>query len=167
MIVATTDRLILRHFTDNDVAALYEMNRDPQILEYIPAAPFQQLSDAERVLQDVIYADYQQYGYGRWAVEFKASGQVIGFCGPKYLPEFGRVELGYRYFPQYWGLGIGYEAASAALPLFKERCGVDEAIALILPGNRASVALANKLGMQILSRGKFLGHEVDLFHIWL
>ncbi|MCL1075011.1 GNAT family N-acetyltransferase [Shewanella dokdonensis] len=167
MILATSDRLILRHFQDDDLGALFEMNRDPQILTYIPSTPFQHLHEAEQVLKQVIYADYERYGYGRWAVELKASGKVIGFCGPKYLADFDKVELGYRYFPQYWGQGIGFEAASAALPLFKTQCGVDEVIALIMPGNQASAALAHKLGMQVYAHGQYLGHEVDIFHTWL
>ena len=167
MILATSDRLILRHFQDDDLVALFEMNRDPQILTYIPSASFQQLGDAEKVLKEVIYADYERYGYGRWAVELKASGEVIGFCGPKYLADFDKVELGYRYFSQYWRQGIGFEAASAALPLFKTLCGVDEAIALIMPGNQASAALAHKLWMQISARSQFQGHDCDVFHTWL
>jgi RimJ/RimL family protein N-acetyltransferase len=38
-------------------------------------------------LEDGPLSDYCIYGYGRFAVELKKTGKLIGFCGIKYLPE--------------------------------------------------------------------------------
>ncbi|QSX31812.1 MULTISPECIES: GNAT family N-acetyltransferase [Shewanella] len=165
--ITETDRLVLRHFNEGDIEALFQMNSIPEILTYIPTEPFTDRAQAEKLLHEVIYADYSSRGFGRWAVEHRESGKVIGFCGPKYIPEFDKVELGYRYFPEYWGQGIGAEAAKAAIAEFKSICKVDEAIALILDGNLGSMGVARKVGMEPNGRSEFMGHGVTVFHRWL
>ncbi|MEZ9199232.1 GNAT family N-acetyltransferase [Shewanella sp. 10N.286.54.B9] len=166
MIIAETERLIIRRFESKDTKAIFLLNSIPEILTYIPGAPMTNISQAEEILENMILSSYEQLGYGRWAVEHKADARVIGFCGPKYIEEFGEVELGYRYLPAYWGKGIGFEAGDAALSKFIDY-DIQEAIALILIGNRGSEGVAKKLGMQERGRDKFMGHKVNVFHKYL
>ncbi|AQS36787.1 acetyltransferase, ribosomal protein N-acetylase [Shewanella psychrophila] len=163
MIIAETDRLILRQFQARDIHSIFLLNSIPEILTYIPGEPMSSIKQAEEIFADVIVANYEEFGYGRWAVEHKADKKVIGFCGPKYIAEFDEVELGYRYLPEYWGKGYGSEAGKSALDLFTS-FGVDEAIALILLGNKGSENLAKKLGMEHRNRDSFMGHKVNVFH---
>lgn len=135
MFIAETERLILRRFEAKDVESLFLLNSIPEVLTYIPGAPMTCRSQAEDILENVLLKNYRERGFGRWAVEHKADNKVIGFCGPTYIKEFDEVELGYRYLPEYWGKGIGSEAGHAALSRFKDH-GIDEAIALILLGNK-------------------------------
>jgi RimJ/RimL family protein N-acetyltransferase len=92
-------------------------------------------------------ADYDKYGYGRFAVELKETGKVIGFCGIKFIEEIGLPEVGYRYLKEYWGRGIGTEAALACVEFAREDLGCKKLVALIMPGNVASIRVAEKLGM--------------------
>ncbi|UJF23519.1 GNAT family N-acetyltransferase [Shewanella sp. OMA3-2] len=161
--IVETERLVLRPFTANDVHSLFLLNSLPDILTYIPMDPFTEESQAADIFENVIKADYQQHGFGRWAVHHKVDNRVIGFCGPKYLPEFDKVELGYRYFPEYWGKGIGYEAAQAALNTFKPLHGIELAIALILHGNVGSEAVARKVGMSVFEQSEYCGHKVHVY----
>ncbi len=163
MFIAETDRLILRRFEAKDVESLFLLNSIPEVLTYIPGAPMTCRSQAEDILENVLLKNYRERGFGRWAVEHKADNKVIGFCGPTYIKEFDEVELGYRYLPEYWGKGIGSEAGHAALSRFKDH-GIDEAIALILLGNKGSEGVARKLGMAERERSKFMGHKVNVFH---
>ncbi|WOT03875.1 GNAT family N-acetyltransferase [Shewanella youngdeokensis] len=163
MIIVETERLIIRRFNADDAKAIFLLNSIPEILTYIPGAPMTDISQAETILDSMILKNYEEFGYGRWAVEHKADAKVIGFCGPKYIDEFNEVELGYRYLPQYWGQGIGYEAGTAALAKFADY-DISEAIALILIGNKASEGVAKKLGMTERGKDKFMGHKVNVFH---
>ncbi|MEI6859630.1 MAG: GNAT family N-acetyltransferase [Shewanella sp.] len=163
MIIAETERLILRHFEAKDVHTLFLLNSIPEILTYIPGEPMISIEQAEHIFSEVIVVSYEEFGYGRWAVEHKADKKVIGYCGPKYITEFNEVELGYRYLPEYWGQGYGSEAGKAALNLFSN-FGVDEAIALILLGNKGSEHLVKKLGMEHRNRDRYMGHKVNVFH---
>ncbi len=82
--ITESPRLILRQFRDGDQQALFAMNSTPEVLRYIPGEPLKDIEEAAQVLEKVILADYRKYGYGCWAVEHKADGKVIGFCGPKW-----------------------------------------------------------------------------------
>lgn len=160
--ITQTERLIIRPFTAQDIDALYLMNSNAAMLKYIPTDPFTDREQAEVLFHNVILEDYLQRGFGRWAVEHKADKKVIGFCGPKFIPEFNEVELGYRYFPEYWGMGIGSEAAQAALEMFPQ-FGIDKAIALILEGNLGSEGVAKRVGMHWREQNEFMGHRINIY----
>lgn len=160
--IIQTERLLLRPFNEQDVDALYLMNSNPAMLKYIPIAPFTDREQARALFHNVILQDYQQRGFGRWAVEHKADNRVIGFCGPKFIPEFNEVEIGYRYFPEYWGKGIGTEAAEAALSVFPQ-FGIKQTIALILEGNLGSETVAKRVGMYWREHSEFMGHKINVY----
>lgn len=160
--IVQTERLILRPFIEQDIDALFLMNSIPEMLKYIPIAPLTTREQAADIYHNVIQADYQQHGFGRWAVEHKADNCVIGFCGPKFLPEFNEVEIGYRYFPQYWGQGIGVEAANAAITQFID-LGIDQFIALILEGNLGSEGVAKRIGMHWREETNYHEHKVNIY----
>ncbi|WP_297897038.1 GNAT family N-acetyltransferase [Shewanella sp.] len=160
--ITQTERLIIRPFTAQDIDALYLMNSNAAMLKYIPTDPFTDREQAEVLFHNVILEDYLQRGFGRWAVEHKADKKVIGFCGPKFIPEFNEVELGYRYFPEYWGMGIGSEAAQATLEMFPQ-FGIDKAIALILEGNLGSEGVAKRVGMHWREQNEFMGHRINIY----
>jgi [ribosomal protein S5]-alanine N-acetyltransferase len=162
-IIAETERLIIRPFTQEDVPSLFLLNSIPEILTYIPTEAFTDIAQAQAIFDEVLQQEYRERGYGRWAVHHKLDDKVIGFCGPKYLPEFDKVELGYRYLPEYWGKGIGYEAARATLDTFKPLHGIEEAIALILHGNLGSEAVAKKVGMSLFAEDEYFGRKVHVY----
>jgi ribosomal-protein-alanine N-acetyltransferase len=110
-----TERLRLRLFTHNDLQIMFELNSDPEIIKYAEPEPLKNLEEARQRLEEGPLYDYQKYGYGRFAVELKETGKVIGFCSIKYLPEIELPEVGYRYLSEYWGRGIGTEAAKACV----------------------------------------------------
>ena len=142
-----TPRLRLRLFTYDDVEIMYTLGSDPEIIKYAEAEPAKDLDDARRRLEEGPLYDYEKYGYGRFAVEFKETGRVIGFCGIKYLPEIDLPEVGYRYLTEYWGRGIGTEAARACVEFARRDLKISKLVALIIPKNIASIRVAEKLGM--------------------
>ena len=109
-----TARLRLRLFTQDDLQVMFELNTDPDVIKYADT-PAKDLAEAQQRLEEGPLSDYKKYGYGRFAVELKETGKVIGFCGIKYLPEIDLPEVGYRFLKTYWGRGIGTEAASACV----------------------------------------------------
>ena len=142
-----TERLVLRLFTRDDVQAMFKMNSDPDVIRYAEPEPARDLDDAMSRLEEGPFYDYATYGYGRFAVVWKETGEVIGFCGIKYIKELDLPEVGYRFFKEYWGKGIGTEAAQACVEFAREDLGAEKLIALIIPENIGSVRVAEKLGM--------------------
>jgi len=141
-----TQRLRLRLFTPDDVQIMYELCSDPDVIKYADTA-VKDMQEAKQRLEQGPLADYQKYGYGRFAVELKSTGKVIGFCGIKYLPEIDLPEVGYRYLKEYWDRGIGTEAALACVDFARTDLKIKKLVALIMPENIGSIKLAEKLGM--------------------
>ena len=142
-----TERLRLRWFTYEDLPVMYILSTDPDVIRYADE-PVRDMDEARKRLRQGQLHDYKTYGYGRFAVELKTSGEVIGFCGIKYLPEIDLPEVGYRYLKEYWGRGIGTEAARACVEFARTDLDIKKLIALIIPENIASVKVAEKLGMR-------------------
>ena len=156
-----TERLRLRLFTLADVQVMFELNSDPEVIKYAEATPARDLQEARQRLEEGPLADYEKSGYGRFAVELKETGNVIGFCGIKYLPEIDLPEVGYRYLKEYWGRGIGTEAAMACADFARDDLKIKKLIALIMPENAGSIKVAEKLGM---SKGPLIHiYDVDAF----
>jgi RimJ/RimL family protein N-acetyltransferase len=140
--------MVLRLFTPDDVQAMYDLNSDPEVTRYAEAAPVRDLQEAWEKLQAGPLADYEKYGYGRFAVEDRDTGEVIGFCGIKYIPEIGLPEIGYRLKRCYWGRGLCTEAARACVDFARDDLKIEKLVALIMPENTASIRVAEKLGMR-------------------
>ena len=141
-----TKRLIIRPFTLNDVDAAYEVNRDPEISKYTGDGGPKSREEIERILRDRVLADYQKYGYGRYAVIHKETQENIGFSGLKYLPEMNEVDLGYRFSKKYWGNGIATESCHPFLEFGFNALKLKKIIGLVLPENIASIRVLEKLG---------------------
>jgi RimJ/RimL family protein N-acetyltransferase len=165
-IILETERLLLREFDGGDAASFYLLGSDPEVIRYTgdPGGGLTSIEHALEVLRARPLADYRKYGYGRWACVLKASGEVIGFAGLKYLADSQEVDLGYRLLPAYWGRGLATEACRAVLDYGRTRLGLRRIIGLVDPENLASVRVLEKLGLtlagQVEDQGKYLARYV-------
>jgi RimJ/RimL family protein N-acetyltransferase len=147
-IILETDRLILREYTEDDAPAFLVLNSDPEVMRYVPDERMKTVDEAREILKTHPLADYQKHGYGRWACLLRSSGEHIGFCGLKYLPEIGQVDLGFRFTPANWGQGYATEAARASVNYGFSRLNFDQIIGLAEADNHASICVLEKIGMQ-------------------
>lgn len=145
-IVATTDRLYLRQFEPGDAMFLYSLNSSPDVLRYTGDSAFFNMSAAHSFVRD--YDHYDKHGYGRWAVTLRKDGRFIGFCGLRMDSNTGDVDLGFRFFADFWSQGYATEAGRAALKLGFERYGLETIIGRCLRENLASISVLQKLGME-------------------
>lgn len=155
--VIDTGRLRLRAFTEDDLDAFHALGTDPEAIRYAGNAPFRSREHALEVLRNAPLRDYAERGFGRFACVWTATGEVIGFSGLKYIPEFGEIELGYRLLPAWWGQGLATEAGAASIHFARSGLGLTRLIAIIHPENAASRKVARKLGFA------FERHEVYPF----
>src|SRR5215831_276315 len=113
-VILETDRLLLRKFTEDDAAPLYELNLDPDVIRFTHD-PIADVDHARKVLNDVILPQYVLYNHGRWAVHLRPNLMFTGWCGLKYLSGTNEVDLGYRFMKKFWGKGYATEAALACI----------------------------------------------------
>lgn len=95
--------------------------------------------------------EWDEEGFGIFAVELLGSGELIGAVGlsvPEYLPEVrSDVEITWRLGRQYWGQGYASEAAQATLEFALQDRGLDRVVAVNRAGNEESENVIRKLGM--------------------
>jgi RimJ/RimL family protein N-acetyltransferase len=149
MEIAVTQRLILRHFRTSDAEAMDRVLGDAYVMRFGDGV---QAPDRVRFwIRREITDRYRTWGFGKWAVVEKASGDVIGYCGlakfnDRVLP--GEVEIGYRLARSHWGKGYATEAARAVVSCAFDTLELPRVIAVIDPENVASLRVAEKLGMR-------------------
>lgn len=146
--VLRTDRLILRPFTIDDIDAAYKMNLDEEVSRWTGDGGVVGKEEIRRRIQEDVLGDYAKYRYGRMAVVLKETEEFIGFCGLKYLEDYEEVDLGYRLMSQYWCRGYATEACQVCLDYGFGQLGLYKIIAMVLPQNKASIRVLDKLGFQ-------------------
>ena len=160
-----TERLYLRPLTLADAADYWPLVRDPEVLRHVGEAPCASLDAVRELLRDKPLADYAKHGYGRLAVTTREDGRFVGWCGLKYLPELGEVDIGYRFLRDCWGRGYASEAGAAVLRQGFGQLGLRRIVGLVVPDNLASARVLQKLGLRHERRLRLPLHaeEIDLY----
>jgi len=161
-----TERLLLRWFDADDLDDFHLLGSEPRVIRYVGNVPFASRDAARETLAAAALQDYAVHGFGRFACVWKETGRVIGFCGPKSLSDIGEVELGYRFLPDFWGVGLATESSQAAIAYTRDVLRFRRLIALIHPENTASARVAAKLGFvaeRKIAVAWFPGVELDLY----
>jgi len=112
-------------------------------------------------------ASYATYGFGKWAVIFKESGELIGYCGiaVEQIENKDEKEIGFRLDPKFWGKGLATEAAAAALQYGFERLKLPHIFGIAERANIASVRVLEKLGMRYEKETIFHKVKMDVYRI--
>ena len=151
----TTDRLVLREMTDDDLPALGAILQD----ETTMAAYNGPFTDEEvtRWLRRQ-QRGYREDGHGLWAVELTTDPTLIGQCGITRQTVDGTdvLEVGYLFSRAHWHRGYATEAARAARDWAFATLAADAVYALVRDTNIASMNVAIRLGMTV--RGRFVKH---------
>ncbi|WP_417828538.1 GNAT family N-acetyltransferase [Thalassospira sp.] len=142
-----TERLVLRPRTMDDLDACLAMDRAPGVVDFIPG-PWVDPVQHRAFIKARIEQDYGN-GLGYWSIFAKTKPHdFLGWI--LLIPEDGagpEIEIGWRLHPDYWGQGIASEAATVIAEHAFGGLELPCIIADIDPDNRASIKLAEKLGM--------------------
>jgi RimJ/RimL family protein N-acetyltransferase len=145
-----TPRLILRRWHDDDLVPMAEINSDPQVMQWIGDGSLRDLEQTADAIEQW-EEEWEEEGFGLFAVELLASGELAGFTGlsvPEFLPEvLPAVEIGWRLGQPFWGQGYASEAAHAAMEFALQDRGLDRLVSIARVGNDASENVMRKLGM--------------------
>jgi ribosomal-protein-alanine N-acetyltransferase len=146
--ILETPRLLLRHQVLGDLDDLYALYCDPQITKYIPDAP-RNFEETRLELEWFLNGHPRHPELGLWATIHKPTGRFIGRCGllPWTIEGQDEVEVAYTLAREFWGQGLGTEAAAAILQYGFEQLHLTRLVCLIELENAASQRVAEKIGM--------------------
>ncbi|MEU4287620.1 GNAT family N-acetyltransferase [Kribbella sp. NPDC026596] len=142
-----TERLVLRPWRESDLEPWAAMNADPDVREHLGDVLTREQSDASVA---AFRAEFDERGYGWWAVEVRATGEFIGFAGLDQVDEgmpFTGVEIGWRLARASWGHGYATEAALATLSVGFQTLNLPEILAVTTATNLRSQAVMRRIGM--------------------
>jgi RimJ/RimL family protein N-acetyltransferase len=150
-LVAETERLRLLEWDEPRKAEFARVTNTPAVMRWLGG-----VADEKGIAAALERLDsYQRdFGFTFWALERKADGALLGFCGlkranaPGAEPLHSQHEVGWRLREDAWGQGYAKEAAIASLDLAFGRFGAPHVIALTALGNLASQGLMLRLGMR-------------------
>jgi ribosomal-protein-alanine N-acetyltransferase len=153
-----TARLRLRMFTPDDLAALSLIFADPDVMEYLGRDGQPIPAEETALALTSIIRHWHTHGFGRWAVEDKAAGRLIGYAGIRSLE--GQAELVYLLAKEYWGMGLATEVAVACLKYGFTEKRFPSILALTRPLNVRSRRVMEKIGMRFEKDANYFGIDV-------
>ncbi|MCF6200175.1 MAG: GNAT family N-acetyltransferase [Hyphomicrobiaceae bacterium] len=151
-----TQRLLLRPLWPDDLPLAAQIMRNPRIVFW----------RKKRVSLNEIRAGIKRskkmndWGLGWWLIFDLQSNRLVGSAMLQPLENTFEIEIGYHILPEFWGHGYASEAARQVLAHGFEILGLPNIRAVILPRNRPSLRLIEKLGFG--QRGTLL--HVNLLH---
>lgn len=172
MQVLETDRIRLRAWNpEAEAGQAIEIYGDPDVMRFIGHG--QTVADAaamqERLRQRNREIAELNDGSGFWAIEDKATGELVGTVILKQLPDGeGRStddwEVGWHLKRSAWGKGYATEAGRALLEYGFSDLQLPVIYAVANPENRASIRVMERLGMSSQGRTqKYYGEEGVLY----
>lgn len=108
----TTERLLLRRFSEDDAQEVFELAKDPDVGPRAGWNQHENIEETLTVLRNIIMPS------DAFAITLKDSGKVIGDIAieeDRYRPDADSGELGYWLGKEYWGKGYMTEAARAVI----------------------------------------------------
>lgn len=143
-----TERLTLRSWREEDLGPFAAMCADPAVMATL--GPLLSRDEAAALI-DRMDAIEQANGYTAWALERRADGRFVGWCGlipGTFWPIDGQTEIGWRLAADCWGQGYASESARAAKHWFFANLTDPVLWAITSVGNRRSRAVMERIGMQ-------------------
>ncbi len=146
--ILTTDRLIIKELTLEDIPDLFHIYQQPGILEFLDDFTNNldvELEKHKAYIQNI----YDYYGYGLWGVFLKENNHLIGRCGIelKMLGDEEIYEIGYLLDTTYQGLGYAKEFVTNIINYCFIELNIPCITAIIDKNNVSSLHLAQKVGM--------------------
>lgn len=150
-----TPRLILRPLELSDAEAMFAMDSNPTVHQYLWQNPSKDISETIQIIE-FVQKQYEENGIGRFATILKETGEFVGWTGIKFINdhvENGNTnfyDYGYRLNEKFWNKGIATEASRAWLDFGFNQMNIQEMNAYTHAENGASNHVLNKVGFNFI-----------------
>jgi RimJ/RimL family protein N-acetyltransferase len=135
---------------------------EPSFLENIGDRGVRNAEDARRFLREGPLAMYERLGFGLWHVSRREDGVGIGMCGLLKRDILPDPDIGYAYFPAWWGQGYAFEAVAGTLRHAVRAFGLRRVLGVVSRGNTASIRVLEKAGMRFERMHALDPHEPEV-----
>lgn len=145
--ILQTRRCVLREMTEDDLDALYEVYRDPEVSKYTENL-YEDREKERTYIRDYIEQVYHFCGLGIWVIVLKETNTIIGRAGLAWRDGYDTPEIGFVIAKDYQRQGYAFEVCDAILHYCKEM-DLRTIRVLYQKENVASEKLCKKLGFEV------------------
>ena len=145
--ILQTRRCVLREMTEDDLDALYEVYRDPEVSKYTENL-YEDREKERAYIRDYIEQVYRFCGLGIWIIVLKETNTIIGRAGLAWRDGYDTPEIGFVIAKDYQRQGYAFEVCDAILHYCKEM-DFKTIRVLYQKENIASEKLCKKLGFEV------------------
>jgi RimJ/RimL family protein N-acetyltransferase len=158
-----TQRLLLRPCATSDIPSMIELHQDPDVMRFIGDVEIDPDAVAEEL--DAWIRQPCAEGLGYWTVcPLDDRCWYLGWIMLLPLDDEGpEIEIAWRFARAAWGHGFASEAASRILRHGFDVVGLDEIVAVVDPANRASIRLAERIGMKYAGTRTAYGERLSYY----
>jgi ribosomal-protein-alanine N-acetyltransferase len=141
-----TPRLLLTRIVGEDFNDMLGMHREPGVARALGG---EQGEGEVATLVEKLATQWEQDGFGWWAVREPASGRFIGRGGLRRVTVDGaqEVEVGYALLPEFWNRGLATELCRVSVAQGFVRLALSEVVGFTLRANHGSRRVLEKAGM--------------------
>lgn len=145
--VLYTDRLVLEPTEGSHAESMFPLMQDPAIYEWIsvsPPASLEELKSRWSKYHSRLSPDGTQ-AWLNWAVKRVSDGLYVGNVDACVDTDKVATNVGYTFFPRFWGMGYASEAVSG-LTDHLISFGIKKLVATVTVGNTRSYRILEKAG---------------------
>ena len=139
-----TERLGFRRYRPDDAEALAAVFGDPYARRF-----YSEHGRREKLVGWIEWnlRNYEEHGYGLWALELLGDGTFVGDAGLIWQPVEGEwwLEIGYHIHPAQRGCGLATEAALACRDWAFANTDCTQLCSIVHPENVASLKVAGRV----------------------
>lgn len=162
--IITTNRLMMRKFTSEDVEEFSEIANKDEVGQWLGLGRGMSFTEAEEYMSKMI-AHWNSHHFGVWAITDKSNKEIIGHCGLRYIDDSEDIEIIYLLDPKHWGQGFATEAGSAAVQYAFHSLRVKKLLARVRKNNRKSKNVINKLGFKFTGDREYNGRVLSYYEL--
>jgi [ribosomal protein S5]-alanine N-acetyltransferase len=143
----STSQLLIEPLKETHASTFYPLMQDEKIYEWISSVPpksLESLTHHWQKLESRLSPDKTE-AWLDWAVRRKSDGVYVGKLDACVTSNKIANNVGYFFFPKYWGLGLATEALKALTRHLIEN-DINELKAYVTEGNLASYRVLEKAG---------------------
>lgn len=139
-----TARLVIKTLSEEDAHFIFDLLNTDGWIRYIGYRHIHAEADALAYIRKITEDPDTRY----WTVRLNETNATIGLVTLIRRDYLDFHDIGFAFLPQYANKGYAYEAAQAVLSKLAKGGGIENILAITLPGNTASIRLIEKLGLR-------------------
>jgi RimJ/RimL family protein N-acetyltransferase len=160
----TTERLQAERLTERHWDHLRAMDGDALYMAHLGGVRDEAGTAA---YLDRNLAHWAEHGFGVWMLRDRESGDMAGRAVVRHLAvdDADEIEVGYGFFPRWWGRGLATEVARACVGVGLDRLRSPSLVAVTQPDHTASRHVMEKVGLRYERDVRLAGTAHALFRI--